>query len=409
LGSFGGTKMQKWLTVPVIVLALLSITAGMETRIHPESQRIRVIYGVAFGNALMVTQEDPRFDVRGVIPPLTYERTMGDLETSRRLARIYMPRSYRDLVSNFDLVILEIDTRAFTPEHHAWFRDAVLEEGLGFVMGGGSQGFGGNPPFTNWCETHVNAILPVDCYFDQRHPKEYLVQLRVVDPGNELAGSIPWESSPLYYPPNVITARDGCRPLVVSDDEKSTLIYFYWDVGEGRSVGVQNTGGAFCRGFDIWEYYPDTVLNTYYFATAFPIPGDVSVIHEIRASWHRFSIEMSLFYSLIEFADKFGANTAGIENELGEIEEVKLSSDSLYIEREYASALDGLEEAIGMLARLQEDAVRVKSRALLWIYVVEWFVVMSTLMVSGVVLWGLMVRRSAYHEVQVTGARRGSR
>ncbi len=390
------------------ILFLLWIIApfasGMETRLDPETGRIRVIYGVAFGNALMITRQDPRFDLHAVIPPLTYERTMDDLEYSKRLARIYMPRSYGDLVENTDLLIIEVDTRAFTPENHAWFRDAVIDDGLGFVMGGGSQGFGANEPFTNWCETHVNEILPVDCYFGQRHSKDYLVRLRVAEPGNELAASIPWESSPLYYPCNVITARLGCVPLVVSDDQKETLIYFYWDVGKGRSVGVQNTGGAFCRGFDIWEYYPDTVLNTFYYAAAFSIPEDVALMHELRASWHRIHIEKSLLYGLMEFADNFGASVLTIENRMRDVDVLKRSSDSLYMDEDYAAALGKMGEALCELEDLQGLAVRLKDRALLWIYTIEWFAVLSALMVSGFILWTLMVRRAIYREVKTTQA-----
>ncbi len=386
----------------IIMLVILTAASAMETRLDPETKRIRVIYGVAFGNALMVTRQDPRFDVRAVIPPLTYERTMDDLEYSKRLARIYMPRSYGDLVENTDLVIIEIDTRAFTPENHAWFRDGVIEEGLGLVMGGGSQGFGANQPFTSWCETHVNDILPVECYFDQRHPKDYLVRLKVAEPGNELAARIPWESSPLYYPCNVISARPGCVPLVVSDDREETLIYFYWDVGRGRSVGVQNTGGAFCKGFDIWEYYPDTVLNTFYYAVAFPIPEDVAVMHELRASWHRIHIEKSLLYGLVEFADKFGASVMRIENGMRNVDLLKRSSDSLYMDEDYTAAVERMGEALRELEDLQGLAVSLKDRALLWIYLIEWLAVLSALMASGSVLWTLMVRRAIYREVETT-------
>ncbi len=379
---------------------------GMDARFDSETQRIRTIYGVAFGNALMCAQQDPRMDIRAVIPPLTYERTMDDLEYSRRLARIYMPRSYESLVENTDLLIVEIDTRAFTPDNHAWFRDAVREEGLGFVMGGGSQGFGANPPFTNWGETHLDEILPVDCFFNQRHPKDYLVRFRVAMPGNELAKSIPWESAPLYYPCNVIAARPGCNPLIVSDDEKETLIYFYWDIGEGRFVGVQNMGGAFCQGFDVWHYYRDAVLNTFYYAVSFPLPDDLIAVHALRAAWHEIDLQRALLFSLIEFADKFGANMVGVENHVREVDSIKKSSDGLYLDRDYSGALDLMGDAIGEIMSLQGTAVDLKKRALIWIYLIEWFVVLSTFMVSGVILWTLMVRRVIYREVGLTGTRR---
>ncbi len=260
---------------------------GMETRYDPDSRTIRVVWGVASGKALRCAQQDPRIHVRVVIPPLTYERTMADLGYSRRIARIYMPRTYAHLVENTDLLIIEIDTQCFTPSNHIWFRDAVVKKGLGFIMGGGAMSFGANPPFTNWCETALDEILPVKYFHGQaegRHSKEYMVELRVVAPENELASSIPWESAPRYYPPNIVEARLGCVPLIVSDNREETLIYFYWDVGQGRFLGVQNLN-SFFSDFLNWDFYWDATLNSLYYAVAFPIPGDVEVVHQIRGSW----------------------------------------------------------------------------------------------------------------------------
>ena len=43
-----------------------------------------------------------------------------------------------------------------------------------------------------------------------------------------------------------------------------------------------------------------------------------------------------------------------------------------------------------------------KDRALMWIYIIEWFTVTATLFISGFLLWTLMVRRRLYGEVGVT-------
>jgi hypothetical protein len=116
-------------------------------------------------------------------------------------------------------------------------------------------------------------------------------------------------------------------------------------------------------------------------------------------------LQRALLHSLMEFADKFGANLLDIEEGLRDAEDLKKGTDVLYLDEDYTGALRGMGEAIGQLVDLQGAAVKLKERALVWIYVVEWLAVLSTLMVSGFVLWTLMVRRAVYREVKATGRR----
>jgi len=37
-----------------------------------------------------------------------------------------------------------------------------------------------------------------------------------------------------------------------------------------------------------------------------------------------------------------------------------------------------------------------------WIYTIEWLAVTATLMLSGIALWELMIRRRIYREVEIT-------
>jgi hypothetical protein len=49
--------------------------------------------------------------------------------------------------------------------------------------------------------------------------------------------------------------------------------------------------------------------------------------------------------------------------------------------------------------------MRLRERALLWVYVVEWLAVTGTLLVCGMVLWTLMIRKRLYRQVAVTRGR----
>ncbi len=382
---------------------LLSPSIAMEKRIDPQTQRIRLIWGRAPTSSYVFALEDPRCEIRVSLPYLTYEKTMADLSYARRLSRIYMPRTYQMLLETIDLVVLEdIDTRIFTPDNVAWFRDGVRDHGLGLLMGGGSQGFGGNAPFTSWGDTLLDEIIPVQCYYDQRLPKDYLVRFRIVDEENALARSIPWRQAPPFYPPNFITPRPGCGLIIVSDDEKETPIYFYWDVGRGRFVGMQNLQGAFSMDFNLWTYYRDATINTLYFAAGYPLPEDLLTIHQLRESWGELRMQRDFLLSLIEFADKFGAQVSQVTARIGEAEAVKRASDELYMDGEYAGALDKMGQAIGEYLRLQELAIKIKDKALVWIYTVEWLSLTGTFMVAGFILWSLMVRRVLYREAGVS-------
>jgi len=61
-----------------------------------------------------------------------------------------------------------------------------------------------------------------------------------------------------------------------------------------------------------------------------------------------------------------------------------------------------LEQAFEELKKVSDESVVMKEKALFWIYMVEWFTVMGTSVLTGFVLWTLMVRRRLYREVKVT-------
>jgi hypothetical protein len=170
-------------------------------------------------------------------------------------------------------------------------------------------------------------------------------------------------------------------------------------------VGVQNVKGVFGDSFNFWEYYQDTVLNTYYYAVDFPLPEDLSTVHTLRTRWNDIHIQGKLLASLIEFADKFGANMRPIDDGMAEVDEMRKSSDQLYLEADYAGALEQIDNAIARMGQLGEKAVSLKDGALMWIYVIEWLAVTGVSMVCGVILWTLMIRKRLYKEVKVTTAR----
>lgn len=399
------------LLCPIILFLILSAssTLGMDTHVDPETKRIRTLLGGlplrgwgGWSDVFQYAMDDPRFDIRATIPQLGLDFPSIDLKFARRAARIYMPRNYESFLESTDLIVLaNIDLRVFTPENIAWFRDSVLHEGRGCLMTGGSQGFGGYKGFPSWGDTVLDDILPVEC-LEGEHSKSYLPKLRIVDPENELARSIPWEEAPCFFPYNFIIPRPGCRVIIESDDDKRNALWFYWDIGTGRFVGCQNIFGVFGCDFMKWHYFLDSVLNTYYYTVAFPLPDDPLTIHELRRKWHEYRLHEKLLISLMEFADKFGANMRQVQDEMDAFRSVKKSSDQLYLDTDYTTSLRTIQKAISEAERIGNLAVKAKEKALFWVYLIEWLSVMATLIICGFAIWTLMVRRAVYREVQIT-------
>ena len=73
-----------------------------------------------------------------------------------------------------------------------------------------------------------------------------------------------------------------------------------------------------------------------------------------------------------------------------------------YFELRFEEVLDAYEEVVEGLGQLEVEAIELKDRALLWVYVIEWLSVTGTAMVAGVLLWTIMVRRRLYREVGTT-------
>ena len=187
-------------------------------------------------------ETDPLLEVTGV--PLA--RRMVELgyiaqDAARRSARIYMPRTYERFVSEFDAVFLEaMDVDLVTPSWNRWFRDSVVEEGVGLCMTGGWASFGGNsiegyPP---WGPTFVGEILPVECLVDKLS-SQVVVWIDPLDEEEPMVSALPWESAPPLFGMNYVGPRGGSKPVANARGtlaEGSWPLLSYWDPGEGRVI-----------------------------------------------------------------------------------------------------------------------------------------------------------------------------
>jgi hypothetical protein len=105
---------------------------------------------------------------------------------------------------------------------------------------------------------------------------------------------------------------------------------------------------------------------------------------------------------MMEWADAFGANILPLSQELTLLEMDVESAALSYLDQEYILCITSMESMEPRIASITGDAVRLKDEALFWVYLSEWLAVTSVGMVSGVVVWSLMVRRRMYRSVGVT-------
>ena len=372
--------------------------------------RVRVLYtgdaiSPGYLTPYMFMRVEPLLSVTPVIASeivATHFWGMEGLEMVRRAIRLYIPRSYRQLVEGYDVIVLSDATlMVFTTNQLEWMVESVRDDGLGIVMAGGVESF----QLGGWQVTKVADILPVEMLPDSSGPGFG----RVTEPDHELISSIPWEEGGFrrinFGGSNMGAVKQGATELAVLEQTTGGEVPMMvaGEAGEGRSFAFMpdwtwGWGGLFSE----WEYYGDFTNNLMLFLAARGVPQEIEVLHQARRELLRLDIARGLLISLFEFVEKFGANPLPLEEMLDEVDAIKGEAESAYVEQDFNRALELTLDAIAEAERAEEEAVRIKNAALFWIYLVEWLAVTATLMISGTVVWGLMVRRRYFREVRST-------
>jgi hypothetical protein len=104
----------------------------------------------------------------------------------------------------------------------------------------------------------------------------------------------------------------------------------------------------------------------------------------------------------MDFADKFGANLVPSEIALEKANDGLSEVTRLYLERNIADATDSMDEVLRLLAEVEDLSIQARNNALRWVFIIEWLTVMGTFLLSGVVLYSLLIKRRAYREMGVT-------
>ena len=137
-----------------------------------------------------------------------------------------------------------------------------------------------------------------------------------------------------------------------------------------------------------------------------PLPTDPVLVHEYRANVHQVSIGKSMLLSLIYFVESFGGNARQLDREITALDQMNLEAGEYYLDNDFAAAVAASEATLAKFKEVEELSIKIKNEALFWVYVVEWLSVTGVSMVSGFMVWTLMVRRRLYQDVKVTRLRK---
>ncbi len=331
--------------------------------------------------------------------------TLSDLH---RLVRLYMPRTLDDLVANYDVIVFfEANVHA-VGIHIEKLARGVSDGGLGLLMVGGWQSFGGAAGYPAWGETAIGPLLPTEDIPGEWHDS---TQHRIVidKPENEFMKSIPWNLgdpalSGSVWDHNLLKVRAGAQQLarVVSPQCDAPLMVT-WRLESGpRTFSLASEGGWRLFSMARWRYDYDFCSNLLIYLDDRPVPQDHVLVQAARSKIFEVATRRSMLMSLLDFCESFGANTQSIVDRLEEMEQVTAEALPHYLNLQFEDAIESYETAGKIMEDIEKEAMKLKQRALMWVYVIDWLTVTGTALFCGLVLWSLMVRRRLYRQVGYT-------
>ncbi len=397
--------------ISLIFLILLgAIPVGMcSPKVDPATGRIRLLMigeiDTRHQQATYFLLSDPMVDLT-LIPA----GDIADIQTSKRFIRMYVPRTRKKLVLNFDVIeLFDFVPYILMDKHIQWMHDAVRDNGLGLSLV--EMGWYGVTDWTGndaeaWMTTVLYQAYPADLVIGKQNTNTLYMDIVTKDPLVDLPE---FEKIPVtdVQHHGIQVAREG------------STVYARWRTGKEDAI----VGGRYGSGTTLmipmgwdnvpetterrWDYYVDFVINHGYYVANVPLPEDPNLARRLRMAFNEYLTRKSLAGSLLDFISKFGAKTDKVERMIGNLETEKKQAERLYIEGDYEGAWEVMDEVLKEFTTITEQSMKLRQNALFWIYIIEWAVTTGTLFMTGVVLWTLMIRRRLYRQVSITRSRPG--
>ena len=345
-------------------------------------------------------------------------------EDARRFIKIYFPRNRAQAWDYDFFMFVNPYFEPFTPVQVDNMRSAIVEGGSGAFQTLGGITINWADLNVPWLQSTLASVFPNDpeAAGTWEGNKQGNLPYKVVLEKDEnlapvLKAFLPVgiEEVPGYWTIVLIIPQEGATVWAravgaypgVSGAPHPWLLS--WEYGEGMTWSVADDLDCpwWCGIYQPSEqrYGLDVLMNIAYHSLGRPLPGDVVLVNAVRTSFRSYQEMASRFNSVLNFVEKFGANTARLFDARERVDLDLESAMDMYLEGWYQDALDASESASDDLLALEDDAIELKREALLWVYIIEWATVLGTSMVVGVVVYMLMVRRRLYRQVGITRGR----
>ena len=357
-------------------------------------------------------------------PTVIPTRAWGNVGGSdiMRYMRIYFPRSFEHLLEYEFIFMASPDMSFIEPKNQRWLFEALHDHPRGAVNTRSIMS-GVGIYYELWRDSILSSAFPNDVdavIADQRNLQGINGPLVIRDdPG--LPSIIKPYKEPVeamfnsYGGINTVP-RQGATILSYTENRQGVgspvpgqiAHVFYWNWSSSTTFTTRDRpndafwGAPVTGGSGSNPYGLDIAVNLIWWSTGRELPRDPIMVHEYRSLVFHYGIQKSIVVSLLEFAEIFGANSAGTYADLSSIDEARAISGSEYLDRDFAAAYATIQVAMRDLRELQDVAVRLKDRVLFWVYLSEWLVTLGVLLISGAVLWSTMVRRSLYRSAAST-------
>ncbi len=332
-------------------------------------------------------------------------------EDAIKMLRLYFPRTYQE-IKKYDVIMLNSpEYQLFSPIQDQWMHNAI-QDGMGGINAGSVFSIIAEIHWA-WANSQTSRAFPNDALAVANKGgggETSMAFLVVVNRAFRDPVLLPYlafgvESVGCYASSRLVLAREGAGVLAwqVGNHPGGRVDYLIaWDYGEGRTM---TCGNVLPKGWFEWkenEYGADMLMNMILYMAKKNLIQDVMLFHELKSGFVEFRSKMLGLISLRDFVDRFGANTNSIQEEVLRLNGLYQEGVDLYLAQDFQGCKDAVDSALRQFSAAEDLARRVKDSALLWVYVIEWFITSSTLFISGFILWTLMVRRKMYREVEAT-------
>ncbi len=370
-------------------------------------------------------EADPLTDPRAI--PARAQDSSWTGEQVRKFVRIYFPRTYEEMIQFGYIMLNSIEVWVFTDRQLKMMHDSICEDGLGGMQERSVMSMHSYISIP-WAESILSDAFPNDAdavvsidYTLHQHPMRVVINTNenvppVFKPYKYLAG-VEYSFGGAYgtnlaipKPGAVVTSYSvgpyayGYAGALADPGFKSPGWIphtMYWRYGNGTTWTHQDLIGMYWN-TQYNPYAPDMILAEIIFSTGRDLPDDVVLVHRLRSKFSDYASSRGYVTALMDFIDRFGANVAPIAGRLAEIGRGVGEARQLYLDQQYAESSVSMDIVAREFDDLREMALRLKDRALLWIYLVEWSVVSGVSLLTGLATWSLMVRRRLYRDVSAT-------